>query len=248
MLISIYPAIFIGSIFASLFVRRYLCYIINFINSTGISKLSDYELLDYINYNNVLDILDKDDSDKNIPYYRLYIYIHPDVSDNVKDLYTQFSLKNNLNVDLYLDAVKNNTDIEKYCFNSGFDLICPQNTESIGAQKVTLDHKIQCCMKMNNRYVGYYLYSRSSTPVKTPLRLANSVGIIDSGYRGNIKAVFDNTQGYDFMEFILEEGNRYVQLCPPNLEFPMYVYIVDDVSQLGDKTNRGTGGFGSTGN
>ena len=75
MLISIYPAIFIGSIFASLFVRRYICYIINFINSTGISKLSDYELLDYINYNNVLDILDKDDSDKIIPYYRLYIYI-----------------------------------------------------------------------------------------------------------------------------------------------------------------------------
>ena len=64
MIISIYPAIFIGSIFASLFVRRYLSYIINFINNTGISKLSDYELLDYINYNNVLDILDKDDSDK----------------------------------------------------------------------------------------------------------------------------------------------------------------------------------------
>ena len=45
-------------------------------------------------------------------------------------------------------------------------------------------------------YVSYYLYPRSSVSTKTPLRLANSVGIIDSGYRGNIKAVFDINQSY----------------------------------------------------
>ena len=46
-----------------------------------------------------------------------------------------------------------------------------------------LDH-IKCAMKYKNRFVGYYLYSRSSTPIKTPLRLANNIGIIDSSYQG----------------------------------------------------------------
>ena len=42
-------------------------------------------------------------------------------------------------------------------------------------------------MLNNDKNIGYYLYPRSSIS-KTPLILANSVGIIDSGYRGNIKA------------------------------------------------------------
>ena len=37
---------------------------------------------------------------------------------------------------------------------------------------------------------GYYMYPRSSLS-KTKLRLANSVGIIDSGYRGNLIGMFD---------------------------------------------------------
>jgi dUTP pyrophosphatase len=101
-------------------------------------------------------------------------------------------------------------------------------------------------MKMKNIYVSYYLYSRSSTPLKTPLRLANSVGIIDSGYRGHIKAVFDNKNDYDFMEYNIEFGSRLTQLCPPNLEYPMKINIVNNIESLGI-TNRGTGGFGSTG-
>ncbi len=100
-------------------------------------------------------------------------------------------------------------------------------------------------MKYQESYVGYYIYSRSSTAIKTPLRLANSVGVIDSGYRGNIKSVFDNIKNENFL---LESGSRYIQICPPNLEYPMKVYIVNDISNLGNKTNRNTGGFGSTGN
>ena len=68
-----------------------------------------------------------------------------------------------------------------------------------------------------------------------------------SGYRGNIKANFDNIKGYDFMEYELEIGDRFVQLCPPNLEYPMKVYIVDNINSLGVNTLRGDGGFGSTG-
>ena len=65
---------------------------------------------------------------------------------------------------------------------------------TVGSQSVMVDHKVKCSMKLYDpligieKYVGYYLYSRSSTPVKTP-RLANGVGVIDSGYRGNIKRI-----------------------------------------------------------
>ena len=77
--------------------------------------------------------------------------------------------------------------------------------------------------------------------------LKNNVGIIDSGYRGNIKGVFDNIQGYDFMDFTIEFASRLLQICPPNLEYPMKITIVNDILNLG-LTNRGENGFGSTGN
>ena len=98
----------------------------------------------------------------------------------------------------------------------------------------------------NDQFVSYYLYSRSSLPLNTPLRLANNVGIIDSDIEVILK-VFDNIYGYDFMDFTVEFGTRLLQICPPNLEYPMKIVIVDNISKLG-QTERGEGGFGSTGN
>ena len=183
-------------------------------------------------------------------HYTFYIYIDSQ-SKELKDLYINAAHKHNLGVENYLEALANfEPCMEKYCFNAGFDLFCPEDTESIGAQKVVLDHKIKCCMRVvgeNEQFVSYYLYSRSSLPLRTPLRLANNVGIIDSGYRGNIKGVFDNIAGYDFMDYTIEFGTRLLQICPPNLEYPMKIKIVDDILYLGE-TERGEGGFGSTGN
>ena len=106
-------------------------------------------------------------------------------------------------------------------------------------------------MKKGAMYVGYYLYCRSSTCLKTPFRLANSVGIIDSGYRGNIKANFDVLKTDLNVDLNLDlkfmEEVRYVQICPSSLDIPMRIVIVDDIALLGGKTTRGTGGFGSTG-
>tara|TARA_Y100000768_G_scaffold388267_1_gene383160 strand:+ start:27100 stop:27711 length:612 start_codon:yes stop_codon:yes gene_type:complete len=85
---------------------------------------------------------------------------------------------------------------------------------------------------------GYYLYPRSSLS-KTPLRLANSVGIIDSSYRGEIMAAVDNISKEDFE---IKQGERLFQLCSPTLE-PLNYIITDKLSD----TARGEGGFGSTG-
>ena len=186
-------------------------------------------------------------------HYKLFIYVHdfPGM-ESIKQEYATNALKHNNVVEGYLKANANaNANAnEDVCYDSGFDLLCPENniwTEDIPIYM--LDFKISCAMTFNNKHVGYYLYMRSSTPIKTPLRLANNVGIIDSGYRGTIRALFDyNTlySSYETFEFV--KSNRYVQLTPPNIGCPMKVYIVDDLSMLGKKNNRNENGFGSSGN
>jgi dUTP pyrophosphatase len=96
------------------------------------------------------------------------------------------------------------------------------------------------------------MYPRSSIS-KTNLRLANSVGIIDAGYRGNIMGMFDivnideaKMSKYMTEDYIINKYDRLVQICAPGL-VPIIVEVVDKVEELGEKTERGSGGFGSTG-
>ena len=74
---------------------------------------------------------------------------------------------------------------------------------------------------------------------KTPLRLSNSVGIIDSGYRGNIIGIVDNVSEE---EYVIEPNSRIFQLCSPILS-PISFEVVNSLSE----TSRGSGGLGSTG-
>jgi dUTP pyrophosphatase len=94
-----------------------------------------------------------------------------------------------------------------------------------------------------NQPISFYMFTRSSMS-KTNFRLSNSVGIIDSGYRGTIGAFFD---AYPWQNdtYMMTKGSRVVQLCSPTLE-PFMVSIVDSIDSLG-QTDRGAGGFGSTG-
>ena len=189
-------------------------------------------------------------------YYNLYMYIHDssegEVNADLKNMYKESSKNNNELVDKYLECCEKgegddaDADAITYCYNSGFDLFCPTTIECAHINKYMLDHNISCSMTYEGRFVGYYLYVRSSTPIKTPLRLANNVGIIDSGYRGHIKGCFDiiDTKG----NFNFEKGNRYMQLCPPDIGKPMKVHIVDAFHNLGKKNNRNCDGFGSSGN
>ena len=85
--------------------------------------------------------------------------------------------------------------------------------------------------------VGFYMYPRSSLS-KTTLRLANSVGIIDAGYRGKLIGAFDCHK----KSCVVEPYEKLVQICAPSL-CPIYARLVDS---LGDATERGEDGFGST--
>lgn len=90
---------------------------------------------------------------------------------------------------------------------------------------------------------AYYLYPRSSIS-KTPMRLSNSVGIIDRGYRGEVMAVVDVID-HNKLPYDLNAHDRHFQICHPSLN-PFKVIIVNSKEELGI-TNRGDGGFGSTG-
>ena len=85
---------------------------------------------------------------------------------------------------------------------------------------------------------AYYLFPRSSIS-KTPLRMSNSIGLIDGGYRGEIMAACDNIKDY---EYKIEKGQRLFQLVAANCASISYE-IANDLTD----TTRGDGGFGSTG-
>jgi dUTP pyrophosphatase len=158
---------------------------------------------------------------------------------------------------MYLDAVEAHNKSIDTCdyFDAGFNLICPTDVEVPGFTTAKIDLGVRGAMEFRTseydfaaqtdiQYtmpVGYFLFPRSSTGTKTPLRLANSVGVIDAGYRGNYIAAFDNIRPATFK---VEQEQRLVQICPPNLTYPLRVELVEELDL---NTVRGAGGFGSTG-
>lgn len=84
-----------------------------------------------------------------------------------------------------------------------------------------------------------FVLPRSSMGAKTPLRLSNSVGVIDSGYRGEVRAIYDNISDDPYE---IHKGDRIAQM----LVMPSYRFKANVVDSLTD-SDRGEGGFGSTG-
>jgi dUTP pyrophosphatase len=142
--------------------------------------------------------------------------------------------------------------------DSGFDLVCPTSKKIFKGNTNLYDLNVSCalyhvttrggkisfpvntkCIGVQKRPCAFYLYPRSSIS-KTGLRLANSVGIIDSGYRGHLLAALDCYQ----KDEEITKGMRLVQICTPDLQPISKVKIVDE--HIGE-TERGSGGFGSTG-
>lgn len=127
--------------------------------------------------------------------------------------------------------------------DAGFDLYVPTSYSVEGKSLVKVNSHVKTAMYYDSIPCGFYMYPRSSTGTKTPLRLANSVGVIDAGYRGNCIAAFDNNSD---QSYYINKGDRLVQVCSGNLTYPIYPVIVDSLEQLGTSC-RGSGGFGSTG-
>ena len=125
--------------------------------------------------------------------------------------------------------------------DAGIDLFVPE-TITIPGKSISykINHLISCEATVMDKPVSFYLYPRSSMGGKTPLRMSNSVGIIDSGYRGHIIGMVDNISDKDY---VVDAGTRLFQICPPTLNNPIKLNIVQELTE----TERGEGGIGSTG-
>jgi len=158
--------------------------------------------------------------------------------DDLKKIYDEAIQKHNQKV------LNRNKDSH---IDAGFDLYVPNNIICRYGSVNKIDMGVKCSAFFKTTApdyhynTGYYMYPRSSIS-KTPLRLANSVGIIDSGYRGNLIGMFDCIDAADNMDYNVKKYDRLVQICSPTL-CPIYVRRVE-VMDL--DTERGEGGFGST--
>jgi len=145
---------------------------------------------------------------------------------------------------------KHNNEVLNSTFpNAGFDLFVPNDVVfNQEIDSIFVDLEIHCEMLNNdNQPQGFFLFPRSSIS-KTPLMLANHTGVIDSGYRGRMISAFrwlKSPERKNELIYTVESGTRLVQICHPSL-CPIIVMLVDKLEDL-STTERGTGGFGSTG-
>ena len=151
-------------------------------------------------------------------------------------------------IHVYKEAVKkHNLHIASDPFpNAGFDLYIPDTIDIYydpHCHGKLVDLQVKSEMRDNDQSLAYYLYPRSSLS-KTPLMLSHSVGIIDCGYRGNIKASLRNLSG-SASPYVVEKHSRLVQIVHPTMR-PFMIELVKRETDL-SCTTRGEGGFGSTG-
>lgn len=86
---------------------------------------------------------------------------------------------------------------------------------------------------------GAFIFARSGLSIKHGIGLLNSVGVIDSDYRGEIKVGVINQVKEPYT---IQPGERIAQL----VVMPVSTMPVEEAESL-DETERGAGGFGSTG-
>ena len=116
--------------------------------------------------------------------------------------------------------------------DAGMDVVA---TRIINERLDSITYGTDIALEIPEGFVGL-IFPRSSIR-KTDLILSNSVGVIDSGYRGEIQATFKRSGVYAYAV-----GDRICQIMiipHPPIEF-------EEVNELSD-TERGEGGFGSTG-
>lgn len=121
--------------------------------------------------------------------------------------------------------------------DAGMDLVA---TEIISTTSNQITFGIGLALEIPEGFVGL-IFPRSSVR-KTRLMLSNCVGVIDSGYRGELQATFNKVNHDSVSENDYKVGDRIAQIMiipHPTIEF-------EEADELSD-TERGEGGFGSTG-
>lgn len=123
--------------------------------------------------------------------------------------------------------------------SAGMDLCaCMEKNVLLKSGERALIHTGVAIALPSSEYVAL-LFARSGLAIKHGITLSNSVGVIDSDYRGEICVGLCNLSAEDYT---IVPGERIAQLLIMRVETPEPV----EVNTL-DETSRGAGGFGSTG-
>lgn len=122
--------------------------------------------------------------------------------------------------------------------DAGMDLVA---TSIISETTTDVTYGTGIAIEIRDGYVGL-IFPRSSIR-KYDIALTNAVGVIDSGYRGEIQATFKKTnwlRGENSEKYQIGDRIAQIMIIPhPQIQF-------EEVKELSD-TQRGMGGFGSTG-
>lgn len=128
--------------------------------------------------------------------------------------------------------------------DSGVDLFVPESMTIQPNETTKIKLGIVVAAKSYLGVPAPSLVLPRSSISKTPLRLANSIGLIDAGYRGEILAAVDNHG----KEYTVEKHERLFQICSHDFMPFTKIVLVDRLEDLpAPPDDRGSGGFGSTG-
>ena len=147
------------------------------------------------------------------------------------------------NIDIKIKFLEHNKDKKQPFYATegaaGMDLSACIDEDIVLApmQRVLVPTGI--AIKLPSSEYGAFLFARSGLATKKGITLANCVGVVDSDYTGEIKVGLINLGNEDF---VVKNGERIAQMVIMPVATARFI-VVDEL----DKTERGAGGFGSTG-
>jgi dUTP pyrophosphatase len=118
--------------------------------------------------------------------------------------------------------------------DAGMDLFSYEDTTIQSGERVSVGTGI--AMEIPQGFVGL-VWDKSGLAFKHGLKTAG--GVVDSGYRGEVKVCIMNTSEETYT---IKKGDKIAQMLIQSVESP----TIEEVEELSD-TSRGEGGFGSTG-
>lgn len=121
--------------------------------------------------------------------------------------------------------------------DAALDLFSTEDVSLAPAQRTAIGTGI--AVALPEGYAGF-IHARSGRALKEGLAVVNAPGLIDSGYRGEIKVIVINLSSDDKIE--IRRGEKIAQLVVQAV-IPVAVVAVDELPS----SERGSGGFGSTG-
>ncbi len=124
-----------------------------------------------------------------------------------------------------------------YPGDAGLDLYAVESASLAPGERISVGTGI--AIAIANGQAGLVL-PRSGLAAKHGIALVNAPGLIDAGYRGEVRVLLLNTDRLE--DFFIEPGDRIAQLVLVDINTD----AVEEVDSL-DESERGSGGFGSSG-